>query len=145
VKVLLDTCVVSEVRHPEGALEVKAAVAALPDEDTFLSVVTLGELAGGVARLTHGRRRRELAEWLEGLQTRFADRILSIVPTTARLWGELDALARHAGRPASASDGLIAATAREHGLNVMTRNVDHFLALGALVVNPWNEDDGTTD
>ena len=122
----------------------KAAVAALPDEDTFLSVVTLGELAGGVARLPHGGRRRELAEWLEGLQTRFADRILPIVPTTARLWGELDALARHAGRPPSAGDGLIAATAREHGLDVMTRNVDHFLALGALVVNPWNEDDGIT-
>lgn len=78
MRVLLDTCVVSEIRHPQGAPEVKPVVAALPDEDTFLSVVTLGELAGGVARLPHGRRRRELAEWLEGLQTHFADRILPI-------------------------------------------------------------------
>lgn len=139
MRVLLDTCVVSEVRHPQGAPEVKAAVAALLDDDTFLSVVTLGELAGGVARLPHGRRRHELAAWLEGLQTHFADRILPIVPATARLWGELDALARSAGHQASASDGLIAATAREHNLHVMTRNVAHFQPLGTLVINPWNE------
>ena len=141
---LLDTCVVSEVRHPQGSPEVKATVAALADADTFLSVVTLGELAGGVARLPHGRRRRELAAWLDGLQTHFADRILGVDARTARLWGEIDALARSAGRPAGASDGLIAATAREHGLHVMTRNVADFEPLGALIVNPW-DDDGVED
>lgn len=139
MKVLLDTCVVSEIRRPQGAQEVKSAVAALDDQDTFLSVVTLGELAGGVARLAHGRRRTGLFAWLEGLETHFADRILPIDPRTARLWGELDALARSVGRPAGVPDGLIAATARAHGLHVMTRNVQDFEPLGALTVNPWDD------
>ena len=139
MRVLLDTCVVSEIRHPQGAPAVKAAVESLDDESTFLSVVTLGELAGGVARLAQGRRRRELMAWLDGLETHFADRILSFDPGTARLWGELDALARNAGRRASAADGMIAATARVHGLHVMTRNVADFEPLGALTVNPWDD------
>lgn len=139
MRVLLDTCVVSEVRHPQGAPEVKGAVESLDDEDTFLSVVTLGELAGGVARLEQGRRRRELMAWLDGLETHFADRILPIDSGTARLWGELDALALSAGRRASATDGMIAATARVHGLHVMTRNVSDFEPLGALTVNPWDD------
>ena len=118
---------------------VKAAVESLDDEDTFLSVVTLGELAGGVARLEQGRRRRELMAWLDGLETHFADRILPIDLGTARIWGELDALAQSAGRRASATDGMIAATARVHGLHVMTRNVADFEPLGALTVNPWDD------
>ena len=138
MRVLLDTCVVSEVRHPEGAPAVKEAVAALDDEGTFLSVVTLGEIASGVARLAASRRRRELTAWLDGLESHFADRILSIDTGTARLWGELDALARRAGRRAAASDGLIAATARVHGLHVMTRNVEDFASLGTLTVDPWD-------
>lgn len=137
MRVLLDTCVVSEIRHPEGAPEVKEAVTALDDEDTFLSVITLGEIASGVTRLAAGRRRRELTAWLDGLQSHFADRILLIDAGTARLWGELDALARRAGTRAAASDGLIAATARVHGLHVMTRNVADFASLGTLTVDPW--------
>ena len=135
---LLDTCVVSEIRRPAGAAEVKAAVASLDEHDTFLSVVTLGEIASGVARLAEGRRRRELSAWLDGLERDFADRLLAVDAGTARLWGELDALARRAGRRAGASDGLIAATARRHALHVMTRNVDDFAPLGALTVNPWD-------
>lgn len=138
MRVLLDTCVVSEIRHPQGAPAVKATVESLDDEDTFLSVVTLGELAGGVARLEQGRRRRELMAWLDGLETHFSDRILPIDSGTARIWGELDALAQSAGRRASATDGMIAATARVHGLHVMTRNVADFEPLGALTVNPWD-------
>ena len=128
----------AEIRHPQGAPEVKAAVESLDDEGTFLSVVTLGELAGGVARLAQGRRRRELMAWLDGLETHFADRIPPFDPGTARLRGELDALAQNAGRRASATDGVIAATALVHGLHVMTRNVADFAPLGALTVNPWD-------
>ena len=116
----------------------KEAVAALDDEDTFLSVVTLGEIASGVTRLAESRRRRELTAWLDGLESHFADRILPIDAGTARLWGELDALARRAGRRAGATGGLIAATARVHGLHVMTRNVEDFASLGTLTVDPWD-------
>ena len=139
MRVLLDTCVVSEIRRPTGAAPVKAAVAALLEEDAFLSAITVGEVASGVGRLAAGRRRRELLSWLDGLERTFADRILPVDAVVARLWGELDAAARTAGKPVGVSDGLIAATARHHGLYVMTRNVSHFVPMGALTVNPWDD------
>ena len=123
MRTLLDTCVVSEIRRPEGTPEVKAAVRELAEYDAFLSVITLGEIASGVARLEEGRRRRELTSWLDGLERGFAERILPVDAETARLWGDLDAAARRAGRWVGVSDGLIAATAVQHGLRVMTRNV----------------------
>ena len=137
MRVLLDTCVVSEIRRPEGAAPVKHAVARLFEDDTYLSAITLGELASGIARLAEGRRRRELTAWLDGLESGFADRVLVVDAEVARLWGELDANARRIGRPVGVQDGLIAATARRHGLHVMTRNVDDFAPTGTLVVNPW--------
>ncbi len=137
MRVLLDTCVISEIRRPEGQISVRRAVAGLREDDTYLSAITLGELASGVARLARGRRRLELAAWLDGLEITYAERILPVDAEVARLWGELDASARRIGRPVGVQDGLIAATARRHGMHVMTRNVDDFSPTGTLVVNPW--------
>lgn len=139
MRILLDTCVISETRRPEARTSVRDAVAQLPEEDTYLSAITLGELASGVERLVEGRRRRELAAWLDGLESTYAERILPVDAEVARLWGELDANARRIGRPVGVQDGLIAATARRHGLHVMTRNVDDFSPTGTLVVNPWED------
>ena len=137
MRVLLDTCVISEIRRPEGQISVRRAVAGLREDDTYLSAITLGELASGVARLARGRRRLELAAWLDGLEITYAERILPVDAEVARLWGELDAGARRIGRPVGVQDGLIAATARRHGMHVMTRNVHDFSPTGTLVVNPW--------
>lgn len=139
MRVLLDTCVISEIRRPEARPSVKDAFARLAEDDTYLSAITLGELASGVARLVEGRRRRELAAWLDGLESTYAERILPVDAEVARLWGELDANARRIGRPVGVQDGLIAATARRHGLHVMTRNVDDFSPTGTFVVNPWED------
>ena len=139
MRTLLDTCVVSEIRRPEGTPEVKAAVRELAEYDAFLSVITLGEIASGVARLEEGRRRRELTSWLDGLERGFAGHILPVDAETARLWGDFDAAARWAGRQVGVSDGLIAATAMQHGLRVMTRNVSHFAPMHVLIVNPWED------
>ena len=138
MRVLLDTCVISEIRHPNGAASVKTAVAGLLEEDTFPSAITIGEVASGLGRMVPGRRRRELVSWLDGLERTFEDRILAVDCAVARLWGELDAMARGTGRSVGVSDGLIAATARHHGLYVMTRNVTDFVPMGALTVNPWD-------
>ncbi len=137
MRTLLDTCVVSEIRRPEGAPEVKAAVRELAEYEAFLSGVTLGEIASGVARLEEGRRRRELTSWLDGLERGFAERILPVDAETARLWGDLEAAARREGHQVGVSDGLIAATAVKHGLRVMTRNVSDFAPMKVLIVNPW--------
>ena len=137
MRALLDTCVLAELRRPNGHPRVKAAVAELSDGDLYLSVLTVGEIAKGIALLASGRKRRALASWLNGLETKFGDRILAIDAETARVWGELTARAQKSGEIIPAVDGLIAASARRHALHVMTRNTRHFEASGALVFDPW--------
>jgi len=137
VRVLLDTCVLSELRNPHGSGAVKAFIAPLPDSALFVSVLTLGQIAKGVALLPHGKKKRELDAWRAGLSGRFADRIVPLDEETAEIWGELTAASLKRGITIPATDGLIAATALRHGLHVGTRNTPHFEAAGAMVINPW--------
>jgi predicted nucleic acid-binding protein len=71
------------------------------------------------------------------LQARFAGRILPIDAQTADRWGFLAAEARRNGKPLSAIDGLLAATALQHNLTVVSRNVTDFASTYAAVLNPW--------
>jgi predicted nucleic acid-binding protein len=137
MRVLLDTCVLAEIRHPEGKPAVKSAVRGLPDEELYLSVLTVGEIVKGVALLPASRRKSGLLSWLVVLEEEFRGRILGVDLETGRIWGELAARARKSGVVIPATDGLIAATALRHGLHVMTRNTRHFEATGALVIDPW--------
>jgi predicted nucleic acid-binding protein len=137
--VLLDTCVLSELRRPKGHRGVRRAVDALESDNLFVSVISIGEIAKGVALLKEGKTKRDLQVWLQALERYCADRILPIDLETSHTWGELTASAQKAGKIVPASDGLIAATARRHGLHVMTRNTEHFAPTGVLLTNPWAE------
>jgi len=137
VRVLLDTCVLSEVRHPKGHPAVRQAVEALNEENLFVSVISIGEILKGICLLKESPRRRALETWLKTLERDYSDRLLSIDLETTRLWGELTASAQKAGRVVNATDGLIAATALRHGLRVMTRNTADFQPTGVLLLNPW--------
>lgn len=139
MKTLLDTCVLAELRRPEGLLEVKAAVSEIPEADLYISVITVGEIAKGVGLLALGPKKKALASWLAGLETTFAGRILGIDLETARLWGEILARAQRSGTVIPGVDGLMAATALRHGLSIMTRNKRHFEPSGAVVIDPWNQ------
>ncbi len=137
MSVLLDTCVLSELRTSEGSPVVRAFVEALPTETFLLSVITIGEITKGVALLPESQKKRLLASWLEALSTQFDDRILPLDQETAKIWGELTAAGLKKGVTIPTADGLIAATALRHGLHVATRDTVHFEAAGALVINPW--------
>jgi predicted nucleic acid-binding protein len=137
MKVLLDTCVLSELRHPKGHPEVRRAVAALDEKELFLSVISIGEILKGISLLAEGSRKHALASWLDTLERDYGDRILSVDRDICRRWGELTARAQRAGRPVSATDGLIAATALHHGLQVMTRDTADFEPTGVSLLNPW--------
>ncbi len=137
MKTLLDTCVLTELREPEGHPAVKLAVAEIPDADLYLSVLTVGEIAKGIGLLAAGPKKKALTSWLTGLETKFGERILAVEIETARLWGELTARAQKAGIIIPGVDGLMAATALRHGLRVMTRNTRQFEASGALNIDPW--------
>lgn len=139
MKFLLDTNVISEARRPNGNLNVRARLAATPPEDKFLSVVTVGEIAAGTAKLDAGQRRRELQAWLEQAEQFFADRLLPVDRDIAHLWGDLTARTARLGRELHMADGLIAATALHHGLRLMTRNTSDFEPTGVLIVNPWDD------
>lgn len=138
---LLDTCVLSELRHPQGDARVRQAVAGLDSEQLFVSVVSIGEIVKGISLLEDGQRKRDLQRWVQTLERDYADRILAIDLETTRLWGELTAAAQKVGKIIPAVDGLIASTARRHGLHVMTRNTTHFEPTGALLINPWAGDE----
>jgi predicted nucleic acid-binding protein len=137
VRVLLDTCILTELRKAEGAASVKAFVGALPTSSLFLSVITIGEITKGVALLPDGAKKQSLRSWLVGLSTLHKERILVLDQETAEIWGELTAAARRTGSHIPAADGQIAATAIRHGLHVATRNTSDFANSGAMVIDPW--------
>lgn len=139
MKVLLDTCVVSEIQRRRGNPRVRERVDQLADEDLFLSVITIGEIAKGITLLKAGKKKRNLEQWLLDLEQHYTSRILPIDAETGHIWGKITAEAQKAGNVIPVSDGLIAATAMHHGLHVMTRNVEHFLTVGTLLVNPWDD------
>jgi predicted nucleic acid-binding protein len=140
MRTLLDTCILAEIRKPDGSPAVKSAVSKLDDRDIYLSVVSLVEIGRGIHLLPNGKKKKTLASWLEGLRQNFADRILPIDHEVALIWGEMTATAQKGGEVIPGVDGLIAATALRHGLHVMTRNVRHFRASRANIIDPWSND-----
>ncbi len=137
MRVLLDTCAVSELRNPKPEKAVVEAIEGIPNESLFLSVITIGEIVKGIELLNDSKCRRKLQGWLLELERYYDGRILAVDAETSRIWGELTAKAQQAGTTIGVSDGLIAATARRNGLHVMTRNKVDFEASGALPLNPW--------
>lgn len=129
---LLDTCVVSEARRHSAAAV--AWLRAVNPGALFLSVITLGEIAKGIAirQRTDPVAAAKLDGWLSGLRSVYADRILPIDHAVTIAWGHL--MAR---RTLPVPDALIAATARVHDLTLVTHNVVDFSGTGVDVVNPW--------
>ena len=140
MKVLLDTCALSELRLPKPDAGVVGAIQELDSDDLFVSVVTIGEIVKGVALLQDGQKKRVLQTWLQTLERHYGDRLLPVDLETCRMWGELTAAAQKTGRTIPASDGLIAATARRHGLYIMTRNTADFEPAGVPLLNPWEDE-----
>jgi predicted nucleic acid-binding protein len=142
VSFLLDTNVVSEWVKSRPDRSVVAWLAAVDEDQVFISVVTLAELRYGIERMTAGSRRNRLAQWLQdALPPRFDGRILSIDHIVADVWGKVVARSEAAGRPIGAMDAFIAATAEAHGLILVTRNVSDFEASIKAIINPWANED----
>ena len=137
---LLDTNVPSELIRTRPDLHVAHWVYAQHEQSLHLSVVSIGELRRGIVILPVSKRRTQLELWFEDdLLPRFHRRILPITHSIADRWGILDGLCQLRGTPLNTADGMIAATALEHGLIVVTRNVKDFAGLGVEVINPWND------
>lgn len=134
---LLDTCVVSELSRPRPDSSLVAWMSEADVVSLHLSVITIGEVRRGTLRLPVGKRRTSLSGWSEKLRQSFSGRVLPIDESVALRWAEIAARAEQAGRPGSLADGLIAATALDRGLTLVTRNVTDFEPFGVSLLNPW--------
>jgi predicted nucleic acid-binding protein len=134
---LLDTNIPSETLRPSPGAKIAAWLESHTRDSQFLSVVTLGELRRGITLLAPGARRTQLENFVEvTVPLWFADRVLPVTQAIAERWGVLDGQRQAAGRPLSVPDGMIAATALQHGLTLVTRSVKDFAGLGVEVFNP---------
>jgi toxin FitB len=134
LRYLLDTMVLSEAikRRPEP--RVIAWLERVASADAFVSALSIGEIERGIAqaRRTSGPFADQLMAWLGQILTVYGDRILVVDVAVARRWGCLCEAIGHAG-----TDLLIAATALEHGLTVVTRNRRHFEPTQVAILNPY--------
>ncbi len=136
---LVDTCVLSELSRTSGSPRVRAYIEATPPDELYISVLTVGELRRGIERLPEGRRRDALEEWFIRLRSTIAQRIIPIDEAIAARWGVMVAQCESQGRPLPVIDGLLAATALEWNMAIVTRNTADFAATGVSVIDPWQE------
>jgi predicted nucleic acid-binding protein len=132
---LIDTNVISELIKPTPHPAVLSFAKTVPESALYLSVLTLGEIQKGIAKLTDSVKQQRLSLWLEqDLPTWFRDRILPIDNETAICWGHLQA---NSGRSLPVIDSLLAATAITHRLKLVTRNTSDFIYPALALINPW--------
>jgi hypothetical protein len=134
VTYLLDTNIISEVRKRRPDANVTAWLAPMHVHQLFLSSLDVGEIRIGIERL----RRRDLRQadmleqWLITLRAQYAERILPVTADIAEEWARL-----HIPDPVPIVDGLIAATAKVHGLTLVTRDTGNLAQRGVAILNPF--------
>jgi toxin FitB len=135
---LLDTNILSELRRPKPEARVVAFVAGCPLDQLYISVVTLAEIRFGIELVSDPQRRTELQDWLtRQVRPLFEGRVLPITEDIMLQWRWLVEEGRKAGHTFSQPDLIIAATARQHGLTVVTRDRSDFDRAQVPVLNPW--------
>jgi predicted nucleic acid-binding protein len=131
---LLDTNVVSETRRKNPDSKVVSWMARTDPADLFISAMTLGEIAKGVALRAkqNPTQTAGLEEWLTATRVKYINQIVVIDADIAEAWGRLATK-----RTLPIVDGLLAATALVRGLTLATRNERDVADLGVRVLNPW--------
>ncbi|HEV2784329.1 MAG TPA: type II toxin-antitoxin system VapC family toxin [Actinophytocola sp.] len=134
---LLDTNVLSETRKTNRNPGLEQWIGDMPMERLHLSVITVGEVEKGIAKVRERGDHRQAAlfeSWLDDVVDKFGERIVPVTTEIAREWGT-----QSGRRPVSIADALIAATARVHNLRLVTRNVKDFEDAGVRVLNPFTD------
>ena len=139
---LVDTNVIASLIAPNGAPSVKAWGRTVDERQLFISVLTLAEYDKGIANLRSDDPNvsRHIAT-RNALETRFAGRILSINDKIVRRWGEISGrVKRETGHPPPVIDTLLAATAIDAELYLVSRNTKDLQHSGATIFDPWRDD-----
>jgi predicted nucleic acid-binding protein len=134
VAFLLDINVVSELSRPQPDPCVLSWLASTASVDLHLSVLVAGEIRRGIELLRPREpdRAARLNVWLEGLVASYADRLIPVSALVADTWGRLSSL-----RPLPVADGLMLATAKVHGLTLVSHEAPALGDLGVPTFNPW--------
>jgi toxin FitB len=136
---LFDTNVLSELRRPKPEPRVVDFVAGCPLDQLYVSAVTLAEIRFGIELVDEPNRRAELNDWLtRKVRPMFSRRILQVTEDILLKWRLLVEEGRKTGHTFSQPDLLIAATAIEHGLTVVTRDRSDYDKARVPVMNPWD-------
>jgi predicted nucleic acid-binding protein len=135
---LVDTNIPSELTRQQPDARVADFIRQAGKENLFLSVMTIGEICKGIDLLPVSQKRTTLEHWLTvDVRAWFAGRILPVTEAIAERWGHLAATARKQGVTLAVVDGVLAATAIENDLTLVTRNTKDYSALGVSLLNPW--------
>jgi predicted nucleic acid-binding protein len=134
---LLDTCVLSEYKKLKPETKVVEWLESQSNDQLFLSVLTIGELEKGIVKMPASKRKDDLKAFVGVLLDRFDRRLLSLDAAILRRWGSMTGTLETQGRPIPVIDSLMAATALEHDLTIVTRNENDFAPTGVKVLNPW--------
>jgi predicted nucleic acid-binding protein len=135
---LLDTNVLSEfARMGEPDRHVDRWLKTTAEESLFASVLTFAEIRRGIELLPAGKRRTQLEQWQDDVVASFEMRLLPVTKAIADRWAVLSAQTQRKGIALANIDGLIAATALEHDLTLVTRNVKDFTGVEVPLFNPW--------
>jgi toxin FitB len=141
---LLDTNVLSELRRPKPSRKVVTFVAGQPLESLYISSITLAEIRFGIELVTDATRRAELTDWLtHKVRPMFEQRVLPVTEDIMFKWRVLVEEGRKAGHTFSQPDLIIAATALEHGMTVVSRDTSDYQKARVLVHNPWSANQAT--
>ncbi len=135
---LLDTCALSEIVQTYPNPKVTGYLAALPNLDTFISAISIGEILYGIELLPISAKRKRLEEWYDNwVLPTFRGRILPNDLAVMERWGPMVADLERRGFKMQIKDSLIAACALAVNLIVITRNESDFSHCGVTVINPW--------
>jgi hypothetical protein len=136
---LLDTNIIRNVVRPQPSPALMTWFGVQADDELYVASLTIAEIRRGILEKPKGRKRDALEAWFkgaEGPQALFAGRILPFDERAALRWADLMAEGKKHGRPRSALDMIIAATADTNGCVVVTANEKDFLGLD--VLNPMS-------
>jgi predicted nucleic acid-binding protein len=134
MKFLVDANVLSEVTRPEPQATVVQWLRK-HERDIVVTPIVLGEIEYGIGLTTSIRKRKELERWFaEGMRRL---RVIDLDTDTASIWAALLVRLRKKGKAMPVKDSLIAASALQHQLTIVTRNISDFQNAGVSLFNPF--------